>query len=137
MAMAGTDIPYIISFTIQQNGRLVDGNTLDFAMKSIDQCVEPKPLFYMTNCVHPAIVYEALSHAFNQTEQVGARFIGIQANTSPLPYAELDGSKDLKCATPEAFAQDMLKLKQKFGFKVFGGCCGTDSRHIRALAQQL
>lgn len=91
----------------------------------------------MTNCVHPDIVYKALSHDFNRTEAVRRRFWGIQANTSPLPYEELDGCSDLKSSAPEALADSMMRLRDDFGFRIFGGCCGTNASHMRAAAKAL
>ena len=79
VAMSDTDIPYIISFTIQRNGKLIDGHTINDAIYYINNHVSNKPVCYMTNCVHPDIVYEALSHKFNQTQMVKNRFWGIQA----------------------------------------------------------
>lgn len=136
-AMSDTGIPYIISFTIQRDGKLIDGHTIDYAIRFIDENVVHKPICYMTNCVHPCIVYEALLHEFNQTETVRTRFIGIQANTSALPYSELDGSCDLKCSSPLDLAKGMMKLKSEFDFRIFGGCCGTDNRHIEEIARML
>lgn len=132
--MSDTGLPYVISFTIQRDGCLVDQSRICDAIEKIDGSVDRKPLCYMTNCVHPLIVYEALSQPFNQVDIVRRRFLGIQANTSPLSYAELDGASDLKCAEPEEFAEDMWKLVREMGFKIVGGCCGTDWRHMRALA---
>lgn len=137
MAMADTGIPYIISFTIRSNGRLIDRNTINEAIRIIDSNVSNKPICYMTNCVHPNIVYEALSHEFNQTETVRTRFTGIQANTSALSYEELDASKDLKSSSPASWAEAMIRLKQTYNFKIFGGCCGTDNRHMEELASKL
>lgn len=74
VAMSDTDIPYIISFTIQRNGKLIDGHTINDAIYYIDNHVSNKPVCYMTNCVHPDIVYEALSHKFNQTQMVKIAF---------------------------------------------------------------
>lgn len=136
-AMAETGLPYIISFTIQGDGRLIDGTTIADAIAGIDGRVQPPPVCYMTNCVHPSILRAALNQPFNRTEQVRRRFLGIQANTSPLPYAELDGAADLKCSPPEAFAEDMLALRDISGIKVFGGCCGTDGRHMEQVARRL
>lgn len=136
-AMSDTDIPYIISFTIQRDGKLIDGHTIDYAIRFIDENVPHKPICYMTNCVHPDIVYEALVHEFNQTETVRTRFIGIQANTSALPYSELDGSCDLKSSSPLDWARGMMKLKSESNFRIFGGCCGTDNRHIEEIAKML
>lgn len=137
MAMAETDIPYIISFTIQEDGRLIDGYTIDFAIRTIDNSVHNKPLGYMTNCVHPTIAYKALSHPFNQTETVHTRFIGIQGNTSALSYSELDGAHDLKDSSPLDYANDTLKLVTDYHLQIVGGCCGTDSRHMEEIAKRL
>lgn len=133
--MSEMDIPYIISFTIQKDGKLIDGHTIDYAIRFIDDNVANKPIGYMTNCVHPDIVYKALSHTFNRTEAIHSRFIGIQANTSALTYQELDGAKDLQTSSPDDLAKDMMKLKSDYHFKIFGGCCGTDQRHIEEIAK--
>ena len=128
---------YIISFTIQADGRLIDGTTITDAIRYIDQAVTAVPVCYMTNCVHPSIVYQALSQPFNRNETIRSRFWGIQANTSPLSYAELDHSVDLKCSEPEAFAQEMLWLRQVNPIKIWGGCCGTDHRYMECVARRL
>ena len=132
-----TNLPYIISFTIQKNGKLIDGTKISDAIAYIDENTRNKPLCYMTNCVHPKILFEALSQPFNQNAAVQKRFRGIQANTSPLSYAELDGSVDLKTSSPKDFADDMIRLSEIVPIKIWGGCCGTDDRHIECLAEKL
>ena len=136
-AMSDTGIPYIISFTIQKDGKLIDGHTIDYAIRFIDDNVSRKPACYMTNCVHPCIVYEALAHNFNQTDTVRTRFIGIQANTSALSYSELDGSADLQSSSPADLAEGMMKLKSEYDFRIFGGCCGTDDTHMEEIAKSI
>jgi S-methylmethionine-dependent homocysteine/selenocysteine methylase len=136
-AMSDTHIPYIISFTILNTGTLVDGTKICDAVEIIDSTVQNKPLCYMTNCVHPTIVYEALSQPFNQKDLVQARFLGIQANTSPLSYAELDQAEDLKCSDIIAFADDMAHLKKDKHLKIIGGCCGTDDLYMEEVARRL
>lgn len=136
-AMGDTGLPYIISFTIQADGKLIDGTTIDHAIQSIDDAAPAAPLCYMANCVHPTIVRQALTQPFNRTEAVKQRFQGIQGNTSPLSYAELDGAEDLKCAEPEDFGRDMAALLEVADIKIFGGCCGTDGRHLEETAKHL
>ena len=136
-AMSETGLPYIISFTIQKDGKLIDGTAISKAIAAIDNSVDRKPVCYMTNCVHPSIVCEALSQTFNQNALVKNRFLGIQANTSPLSYAELDGSLDLKCSDPTDFAEIMLKLRDISNIKIFGGCCGTDGKYMEQVALRL
>lgn len=136
-AMADTGLPYIISFTLQKDGKLIDGTILSDAILHIDSLLDKKPACYMTNCVHPNIVYEALSQPYNNNDVVRNRFLGVQANTSSLSYTELDGSLDLKCSEPEAFAEDMVRLRSISKIKIFGGCCGTDHRHMEQVALKL
>lgn len=136
-AVDDTGLPYIISFTIQQDGKLIDGTTITDAIRYIDSITTNKPVCYMTNCVHPSIVCKALMQPFNRNETVRERFRGIQANTSPLSYAELDGAEDLHCSEPEDFAKEMIKLKSVADMKIWGGCCGTDGRHMECVARKL
>ena len=136
-AIDATGLPYIISFTIQADGRLIDGTNIADAIRYIDSVTTNKPVCYMTNCVHPSILYKALIQPFNQNETVRERFRGIQANTSPLSYAELDGAEDLHCSEPEDFAEEMMKLKSVADIKIWGGCCGTDCRHMACVARKL
>lgn len=136
-AVDETGLPYIISFTIQQDGTLIDGTTIADAISYIDSVTNNKPVCYMTNCVHPSIVRKALLQTFNRNETVRERFRGIQANTSPLSYAELDGAEDLHCSEPEDFAEEMIKLQNVADIKIWGGCCGTDCRHMACVARKL
>jgi homocysteine S-methyltransferase len=64
------------------------------------------------------------------------RLIGFQANTSARSPEELDGLEQLDGSEPEGFAEELLGLYHKFGIKVIGGCCGTDNRHIEAIAER-
>jgi len=132
-----TGLPYIISFTIQQDGKLIDGTPIADAIQYIDDITCNRPVCYMANCVHPTIVYKALSRDFNNVTIVKERFKGIQANTSPLSYAELDSAVDLHCSEPKGFAEDMMRLSQVGNFQIWGGCCGTDNRHMECIAQEL
>lgn len=136
-AMESTGVPYIISFTIQQDGRLIDGTTITDAIQYIDEVTKIPPVCYMTNCVHPRIVMKALNQPFNKNQVVKSRFMGIQANTSALSYAELDGAAELAGSEPEEFAEEMMQLRNVGNFKIWGGCCGTDNRHMECVARGL
>lgn len=139
LAKAASDmkLPYIVSFTVQGDGRLIDGTSISDAIRYIDSVAEQKPIIYMSNCIHPRILFQALSQPFNQTPLVRARFRGIQANASPLSYAELDNSIERKCSEPEALANEMIRLSEISDIKIWGGCCGTDNRHMECLARKL
>lgn len=136
-AMAATGLPYLVSFMIRRDGRLIDGASIHDAVAAIDGAASPRPLCYMTNCVHPAVLLEALSHPFNRTPLVRERFRGIQANTSPLPPEALDGARDLWQADAAGLAADMARLRPVMDGKIFGGCCGTDTGHMEAVAAMI
>lgn len=137
LAIETFKIPYMISFTIKRDGCLIDGTPIAEAIAYIDALTSFPPIGYMTNCVHPQIVYEALSKSFNRKGSVRERFMGIQANTSSLDYEELDHSIDLKTSDPVELAEGMVKLRELLPIKLFGGCCGTDARHMEAIAKRI
>lgn len=136
-ALASTHLPYIISFTIAENGCLIDHTPICDAIAAIDAQTPVPPVCYMTNCIHPRIAQKALAQPFNDQPAVHERFWGIQANTSPLAYAELDGAAELHCSEPLIFAQDIIALRNACGLKIIGGCCGTDGRHMTEIAKRL
>jgi S-methylmethionine-dependent homocysteine/selenocysteine methylase len=119
-AMESTGLPYIISFMIRNNGKLIDGTKIHDAILNIDNATTQKPICYMTNCIHPRVLRKALSYSFNDTELVKERFRGIQANASPLSPEELDNCCDLKSSDGVSLASDMMKLYKYFTPKIFG-----------------
>lgn len=137
LAIQAVGIPYIISFTIQKNGCLIDGTPISEAIRFIDGLTWQPPVCYMTNCVHPRIVYEALSQPCNNCAEVRSRFLGLQANTSPLSYTELDGSTELRSSDPVTLASEINALRELVPLKIFGGCCGTDGSHMLEIAKIL
>ncbi|HSO19876.1 MAG TPA: homocysteine S-methyltransferase family protein, partial [Desulfosarcina sp.] len=130
--LSGLPAPYVISFIIGRDGALLDGTPLAAAVDRTDREVDPRPAFYMLNCVHPQTVIEGLGTATADDGLLKGRLLGIQANTSTQRPEALDGSEALDGAEPEGFADDVLALHDRFGMKILGGCCGTDHRHIRA-----
>lgn len=134
-AMEKTELPYLISFMIRDNGRLIDGTTIHDAILQIEDFVSQRPVCYMANCIHPTVLYKALSCSFNQTDLVKQRFHGIQANTSPLSPEELENSIDLKGTDYTQLAQSILILSELISLKIVGGCCGTDNTYMNQIAE--
>jgi S-methylmethionine-dependent homocysteine/selenocysteine methylase len=137
LAMGDSGLPYVISLMVGGGGRLPDGTTIHEAIQTIDESVEVQPVCYFSNCVHPTVLYEALSQPFNATDVVKARLWGIQANASRLTPEELDASAGLESSDAGRWAREMLRLRDDKGLRVFGGCCGTDGTHLEAIAGAL
>lgn len=136
-AMESTGLPYLISFMIRENGLLMDGTSISDAIERIDTATDRKPVCYMANCVHPSVLANALNNPLNQTSWVRNRFLGIQANASAMRPEALDGSKEPLGDSPERLAEFMADLRRTTNIKIFGGCCGTDHRHMDAIAMRL
>ena len=136
-ALERTNLPYIISFMLRENGCLLDGTSIHNAIENIDKSTLQNPVCYMANCVHPTILYSALNKEFNRTPLVKKRFGGIQANTSPLSPEELDNSIDLKSSDHIELANEIIKLNDFINLNIVGGCCGTDNTHISEIAKRI
>ena len=136
-ALAVTGKPYIVSFVVRPEGKLLDGTPLKDAIVAIDDAVTPNPMAYLVNCTHASIFRSAILHEVNSSSVVRARVVGLLANTAALNPEELDNSAGLVEEEPETFGQSVSCLHRDFGMKILGGCCGTDHRHICHLAKQL
>ncbi len=136
-ALAATGLPYIVSVLARPGGTLLDGTPLSSAIAAIDAASSPRPLAYLVNCTHASVFRQALLQETNAVPQVQERVIGLLANTSPLSPEELDNSTELVEEDPAVFGRSVAALHKDFGVKLLGGCCGTDDRHIRCLAEQL
>lgn len=136
-AMAESEIPYIISFTILKNGCLPDGTSIVNAIRIIDSKVNPKPVGYMSNCIHPSNLRQALENELNFNSQELTRFLGIQANASSLSPEELNNCGILHQEDFDDMIDEMCYLITKYNFKILGGCCGTDNVFIEKLAKRI
>ncbi len=129
-------LPSVISFTVETNGKLPTGMSLKEAIEQVDQSVKEPPLYFMINCAHPDHFKNELLDG--QNEPWTNRVKGIRANASCKSHAELDESTSLDRGDPQELGNEYKKLKQAFSqLNVFGGCCGTDEKHILEIVQQL
>ena len=59
----------------------------------------------------------------------------IRANASRMSHAELDAATELDFEDPTGLAADYAALMRHLpNLRIFGGCCGTDHRHVAAIA---
>jgi homocysteine S-methyltransferase len=137
MAMGDTDLPYVVSFVLERDGRVLDGTPLHEAIERIDAAASPAPLFYSISCVHPSIAAKALRDEAMFSDLVATRLNEFKANASLLSPAELVQLDHPEGDDPERFAAEMREIHEDFGLRVLGGCCGTDDRHMRALADRM
>lgn len=64
-----------------------------------------------------------------------ARIGGVRANASTMSRAELDEAETLDPGDPSGLAERYRELRALLpSLRVLGGCCGTNHRHIDAIA---
>jgi homocysteine S-methyltransferase len=125
-------MPVVISFTLETDGRLPSGTSLQEAIETVDAATSSAPIYYMINGAHP-------TH-FDGVLAAGAQWVrrirGLRANASKRSHAELDSCADLDIGNPEELGHEYQVLRRKLPqLTVFGGCCGTDHRHVEQIAQ--
>lgn len=125
-------IPCAISFTVETDGRLVNGETLREAIETVDRETQNAPVYFMINCAHPTHFEQALQAG----EPWMARIHGVRANASAKSHAELDESETLDAGDPLDLGQRYRRLRSSFpSMRILGGCCGTDHRHVAAICE--
>ena len=126
------DVPAVISFTLETDGRLPDGQPLGAAIERVDAETGGSVAYFMINCAHP-------SHFAGVLEEDGAwreRIGGLRANASAKSHAELDEADELDEGDPAALGAEHGALRPRLGaVTVLGGCCGTDRRHVEAIGR--
>ncbi len=117
-----------VSFTVETDGRLPDGQSLAGAITAVDDVAAPD--YYLVNCAHPSHIERALSQAGDWTHRIA----GTRANASTASHADLDEAVDVDDGDPSEFAAAQHHLLARLPhLSILGGCCGTDVRHVAAI----
>ena len=133
-AVSAAGLPSVISFTVETDGRLPTGQTLPEAIAETDAATNDAPAYYMINCAHPDHFAEALATKANWLKRIG----GLRANASRLSHAELDAAETLDDGDPAEFgALHGAIAEQMPHLRVYGGCCGTDHRHVGCVSSHI
>lgn len=123
-------IPVVISFTVETDGRLPNGDDYLETIEKLDQQTEQYVSYFMINCAHPT----HFNHIFRTDSPTKDRIGGVRANASCKSHEELDNSTELDEGDPKELGRQIVDLQKKLpNLKVLGGCCGTDIRHIRQI----
>ncbi|WP_417729463.1 homocysteine S-methyltransferase family protein [Roseovarius sp.] len=132
-AARAADMPVVISFFVKQGGRLAGGETLEEAIRKVDAATDGAPAYYMINCTHPTEFEPALTPGA-WTGRLG----GFMPNAVAMDTLSLCKLGHLEDGDPEALGGEMAGLVKRFPHvHVWGGCCGTDARHIGEIARRV
>ena len=129
LAAQRSGCPLVIGFTTETDGRLPSGATLEEAIRTVDEASAQGPAYYMVNCAH----FDHFSASLADDAAWTQRVRGIRANASRLSHTELDEAEELDDGDPLEFGELCRQLHVRLpNLCVFGGCCGTDHRHVDA-----
>jgi len=124
-------LPVVISFTVETDGNLPTGISLAEAISQVDDATDHYAAYFMINCAHPAHFADILTDAA-WVQRLG----GVIANASRCSHAELDEATTLDAGDPAELGRDLAKIAARLPhIRVWGGCCGTDMRHMDEIAK--
>ena len=135
IALAAKDagMPVVISFTTETDGRLPSGETLREAIEKTDDATSGAPAYYMINCAHPTHFVDALERGeawVAAYPRPARQFVDAQpCRTRQFARSRCrrsGRSRPPLCASARRARHPLQHL---------GGCCGTDHRHVAAIAE--
>jgi 5-methyltetrahydrofolate--homocysteine methyltransferase len=119
----GSDIPVIVSVTIEPMGSMLAGQNIEAMWASLRHA---KPLAFGMNC---ATGPEFMTDHIRTLSQLTSEFV------SCYPNAGLPDEEGKYLETPTSLATQLEKFVDHGWLNLVGGCCGTTERHIQAIAQ--
>lgn len=127
-------MPVVISFTVETDGKLPNGQLLKDAIQKVEEASCNYPAYYMINCAHPTHLESVLF----TNEPWLQRIRGLRANASSLSHAELDEAEELDDGNPVELGRQYKAIRNILkNLNVLGGCCGTDHRHIEEIVKAM
>ena len=131
-AAESAGLPAALSFTVETDGRLPTGQSLGEAVQQVEEATGGSPAYYLINCAHPTHFADAIDPDAAWTD----RLRGLRANASTMSHEELDAMTELDDGDPIDLGGRIRELVDRLpAVSVLGGCCGTDYRHIAAIAE--
>ena len=123
-------IPIMVSFTVETDGKLPTGQSLQEAIAEVDAATSSGPAYYMLNCAHPTHFDATLASGGSWLQ----RLRGVRANASRRSHAELNEAPDLDAGDPDELGAQYRDLRRRYPqLSVLGGCCGPDHRHVACI----
>lgn len=132
-AARSAEMPVVISFLVAKGGKLNGGESLEEAISRVDLATDGAPAYYMINCTHPTEFEPGLTPG-NWTGRLG----GFLPNAVAMETLDLCKLGHLEDGDPDELGAQMAGLARRFPHvNVWGGCCGTDGRHIAQITRRV
>lgn len=126
-------LPVVVSFFVAPGGKLRGGETIQEAITRVDAATGHAAAYFMINCTHPTEFEPGLT-AGDWSRRLG----GFLPNAVAMETLDLCKLGHLEDGNPEELGGQMASLARRFPhINVWGGCCGTDGRHIGEITRQV
>ena len=122
MDETGLEVPVSVSVTIEPNGTMLAGQTIEAVYASV---------------MHAPLLSVGLNCATGPQQMAShLRALSVMAKThvSCYPNAGLPDENGKYSETPQSLAAQLLRFAEEGWLNLVGGCCGTTPAHIAALA---
>lgn len=130
-AAESVGLPVVISLTVETDGSLPTGQPLKDAIRAVDDATDAAAAYFMVNCAHPDHFFYLLGDS-----DWARRIRGLRCNASRLSHTELDECEVLDDGDPVELANQYKTITNTMPWlNIFGGCCGTDLRHVAEIAK--
>jgi S-methylmethionine-dependent homocysteine/selenocysteine methylase len=132
-AAKAVGLPVVVSFTVETDGALPTDQSLGAAITAVDEATDQAAAYFMVNCAHP-------DHFMHLLEDVSwsRRIRGLRCNASRMSHAELDECEVLDDGDPVEMGRQYQEMKERLPWlNIFGGCCGSDLRHVAQIVKGL
>jgi len=122
-----------VSFTVETDGLLPTGMPIGEALDAVDAATDNYASYFLINCAHPEHFLPNLNDG-----PWTKRLAGVVVNASRCSHAELDEAEQLDEGDPVELGAYLGMIKKTYPhMHIFGGCCGTDMRHLREIAKNI
>jgi len=129
-AAENAGMPVVISFTVETNGCLPTGQPLGEAIRCVDDATSGGAAYFSVNCAHPDHFFDVL-----EDSDWARRIRALRCNASRQSHQELDACEVLDDGNPDELASQYGGIIDRMPWlNIFGGCCGTDLRHVSRVA---
>ena len=125
--------PVAVSWSLNSQSRLNSGPTLEEAVTRVDAAVPGAVAWHAINCSHPSEFEPALTPG----DWTG-RLRCIRPNAAAMDKIALCKLGHLEDGDPVELGRQMGDVARRYPhMDIWGGCCGTDHRHLREIVQNV
>lgn len=132
-AAVALEMPFAVSWSLNSESRLNSGPTVEEAVILVDEAVPNAVAWHAINCSHPTEFEPAL--------KAGPwldRIRSIRPNAAAMDKIALCKLGHLEDGDPVELGQQMGAVAKRFPkMDIWGGCCGTDHRHLAEIARNV